>query len=116
MCGDTDGNANRDARRNAGRDADNDANNDASRRTDNDASQKKGRDANRDARRNAGRDANNDASNLDILYTNTQSLVNKIEEMRALMAINNPNITIITETWTNDLLNINGYDIIKQKD
>ena len=52
---------------------------------------------------------------------NAQSLVNKIEKLRVLVAIYNPDITIITETWTNepilnDLLNINGHNIIERKD
>ena len=41
--------------------------------------------------------------------------------MRAIAVLNNPNILIITETWTNksvadDFLSIGGYDIIEGKD
>ena len=41
--------------------------------------------------------------------------------MRAIAVLNNPDILIITETWTNesvadDFLNIGGYDIIERKD
>ena len=69
--------------------------------------------------RNAGRDVKR--SFLNVLYTNAQSLVNKIDEMRAIVAINNPDILIITETWTNesvsnDLLCISGYDVIERRD
>ena len=51
------------------------------------------------------------------LYTNAQSLVNKMSEMRAIAVINNPDILIITETWTNEAisdeyLNIRGYDVV----
>ena len=60
------------------RDANNDALND--RDANNDALVRG--DASNDASDN--RDASNDASNLVILYTNSQSLVNKIEELRIL--------------------------------
>ena len=87
------------------------------RETDNDASN---RDTDIDASADS-REGDNDASDLDILYTNAQSLVNKIEELRAIIAINNPDVTIITETWTheaisNEYLNVNGYDIIERQD
>ena len=78
-------------------------------------------DAKNDASENTKRDANNDASDLDILYTNAQSVVNKIEELRILTAIHNPDIVIVTESWTNEsvsnvYLNVNGYDIIERQD
>ena len=110
----------------ASKSADNDASkyvyNDASKRADNDASRRAKNDAAKRADSDASkRDADKDASCLDILYTNAQSLVNKIEELRAITAINNPDIVIITESWTNEsisnvYLNINGYDIIERKD
>ena len=58
---------------------------------------------------------------LALLYTNAQSLVNKINELRIIVAINNPDIVVITETWTNesildDFLGINGYDLTERKD
>ena len=75
-------------------------------------------DANRDVN-----DAYRDAikSSISVLYTNAKSLVNKINEMRAVVAINNPDILIVTETSTNEsisneYLGINGYDIIERKD
>ena len=90
------------------------------------------RDANRDANRDvndADRDvnsANNDAdgdtvNSISVLYTNAQSLVNKMSEMRAIATINDPDILIVTETWTNEAisneyLGIGGYDIIERKD
>ena len=71
--------------------------------------------------KDAALEANNDASTLQFLYTNTQSLVNKIEEMRLIVADNKPDILIITKTWTNETisdnyLNIDGYDVIERKD
>ena len=91
---------------------DNDASN---RQSNNDASR---RGSNNDA---SNRHRDNDASSLQFLYTNAQSLVNKIEEMRAVVAIDDPDILIITETWTNDSISndylvINGYDIIERQD
>ena len=85
------------------------------------------RDADRDANNDADRELNNDAcrdaikSSISVLYTNAQSLVNKICEMRAVVAMNNPDILIVTETWTNEsisneYLGIDGYDIIERKD
>ena len=65
------------------------------------------READSDANSDADRDANkvnNDAyidvtkSSISVLYTNAQSLVNKINKMRVVVAINNPDILIVTET------------------
>ena len=62
---------------------------------------------------------NNDG--ISVLYTNARSLVNKINELRVIAANKNPDIIIITETWTNDAigndyLHLNGYIIIVRKD
>ena len=97
---------------------DRDANNDALNRDANNDALVRG-DASNDA--SDSRDASNDASDLVILYTNAQSLVNKIEELRILTAIHKPDIITITETWTNDsisneYLNLDGYDIIERMD
>ena len=125
-----------DGNRDANRDVNN-ANNDAvrgSKNMNNDAV--RGTNMNNDAFRGANRadndairdaNVNNDAyrdavgSSISVLYTNAQSLVNKINEMRAIVAINDPDIVIITETWSNEsisneYLSINGYDIIKRRD
>ena len=58
---------------------------------------------------------------INVLYTNAQSVVNKIEEMKAVASIYNPGIIILTETWTNETvsneyLRINGYEIIERMD
>ena len=61
------------------------------------------READSDADRDANK-VNNDAyidvtkSSISVLYTNAQSLVNKINKMRVVVAINNPDILIVTET------------------
>ena len=36
-----------------------------------------------------------------LLYTNAQSVVNKMEELRVLASLKQPDIIAITETWTN---------------
>ena len=79
------------------------------------------RTANSDASQNNDASTSNEASTLQFLYTNAQSLVNKIDEMRVIVAITNPDILIITETWTNEsvsneYLSISGYDVIERKD
>ena len=99
------------------RDAGINANNDAVRMRNRDA----GRNGNNDAVKTADRNMDNDASGFSILYTNAQSIVNKVEELRALAAINDPDILILTETWTNEAisneyLNVNGYEIIERRD
>ena len=65
--------------------------------------------------------SNSDASKLQFLYTNAQSLINKIDEMRAIVAMNQPDILIVTETWTNESVSneyliLSEYDIIERKD
>ena len=66
-------------------------------------------------------DSDNDASRVLVLYTNAQSLVKKIDELRVIGSINSPDIIVITEAWTNEsisdeYLSIKGYDIIDRKD
>ena len=56
-----------------------------------------------------------------VLYTNARSIVNKMDELRAIVTIKNPDIVAITETWTNDIVNdehlqLRGYEIIERKD
>ena len=78
-----------------------------------------------DASRRDAAERDNDASLISslisIMYTNAQSLVNKIDELRVLVNINSPDIVIISEAWTNEsisneYLSIGGYDIIERKD
>ena len=35
-----------------------------------------------------------------VMFGNVQSIVNKIEEVRAIMALEKPDIVAFTETWT----------------
>ena len=56
-----------------------------------------------------------------MLFANTQSIVNKIDETRAVVAAGDPDIVAFTETWTNETiddsyLQINGYNMIIRND
>ena len=55
------------------------------------------------------------------MYTNAHSIVNKMNEMKAVVAEKRPDVLVITETWTNELisneyLRIAGYELIERKD
>ena len=72
----------------------------------------------------SGEDAGSDQTSaqlnnsLTVLYTNAQSLVNKISEMRVVVSINNPDDLIVTETWTNETVSNNylSIDIVARMD
>ena len=56
-----------------------------------------------------------------MLYTNAQSIVNKMGELRAVVNVKQPDVIALTETWTNsdisdEFLNIDGYELIERKD
>ena len=58
---------------------------------------------------------------LRILYTNARSIVNKVQELKLYVLNVDPDVIIITETWThsaisNDFLNIPNYYIIARHD
>ena len=58
---------------------------------------------------------------LKIMFTNAQSIGNKVDELRALASLLNPDIIALTETWANELAGnelfiIDGYDLIVRKD
>ena len=58
---------------------------------------------------------------LNIIYTNAQSVVNKINELRSVAYDLKPEIIMINESWTNmDItkayLNIDGYELIARED
>ena len=66
-------------------------------------------------------EVDNDAFSISIMYTNAQSLVNKIDELRVIVNINSPDVIVISEAWTNDaisdeFLNVGGYDINERRD
>ena len=39
---------------------------------------------------------------LRVMYANVQSLNNKVNELRALVAVESPDVVALTETWTNE--------------
>ena len=58
---------------------------------------------------------------IKIAFANVQSIGNKMDEMRAIVAMIKPEILAITETWThegigNEVLNIDGYEITARHD
>ena len=55
---------------------------------------------------------------IKVMFANAQSIVNKIDEVKAIMAVNKPDIMAMTETWTHggigdDYLNVDGYELIQ---
>ena len=56
-----------------------------------------------------------------VAFTNAQSIMNKMNEVRAVMATIDPDVFAVTEAWTNDeigddLLNIQGYELAARRD
>ena len=56
-----------------------------------------------------------------VIFSNVQSINNKIDEVRAVVAIKKPDIFAMTETWTNDNignshLELDGFEIIARED
>ena len=55
------------------------------------------------------------------MYTNAQSIVNKINELRTVAYDLKPDIILINESWTNDkitkaYLHVKGYELSARKD
>ena len=58
---------------------------------------------------------------MKLLYTNAQSIIRKMAELRLVVEMKKPDIIAITETWThcdidNSFLHINDYEIIERQD
>ena len=56
-----------------------------------------------------------------ILYSNVQSMNNKIGELRALIEIERPDVVVLTETWTNEsvsdaFIHLKGYEMVVRSD
>ena len=67
-------------------------------------------------KRNDRRDAE-----LKVLFGNVQSIVNKVDELKVIMANEKPDIMALTETWTHDgigdeILTMDGYELIARED
>ena len=61
------------------------------------------------------------SNELKVLYTNAQSVVNKMAELRAVVSIKQPDVIALTETWTNpdisnEYLSLDGYELMERKD
>ena len=61
------------------------------------------------------------ARGLKVMFANTQSVVNKVDELRAVVSVLKPEVIALTESWTNesigdDHLVINGYEMVARKD
>ena len=62
-----------------------------------------------------------DRGMMRVMYMNSQSTMNKLNELRAIVEMRKPDIIAITETWTNPgianaILAINGYEIVARND
>ena len=58
---------------------------------------------------------------IGVSFANVQSLINKVDEVKAYLVMSNCDIFAATETWANDeigneLLVIDGYEIIARMD
>ena len=55
------------------------------------------------------------------MFGNVQSIVNKMDEVRATMALESPDIMALTETWTHEgigreFLNVEGFELLARSD
>ena len=60
-------------------------------------------------------------SGLKLLYSNVQSINNKVDELRAIVDMENPDVIALTETWTNDTINdaylhLDNYELVERRD
>lgn len=58
---------------------------------------------------------------MKLLYTNAQSIIKKIAELRAVVEVKKPDVVALTETWTNSdtdngFLHIEGYELMERED
>ena len=56
-----------------------------------------------------------------VLYTNAQSIIKKMAELRVTIDVRKPDVVALTETWTNteisnEFLHIDGYEIMERED
>ena len=55
------------------------------------------------------------------MYINAQSLIRKINELKVVVELKKPDVIALTETWTNDdidvnFLKIDGYELVERED
>ena len=58
---------------------------------------------------------------VNVIFANVHSIVKKIDEVRAVVAIEKPDIIVFTETWANDEISddyfcIDGYNLVARED
>ena len=58
---------------------------------------------------------------ITVVFRNVQSIVNKMDEVKAMMSIDQPDVMAFTETWThggigNEFLEIDGYELLVRSD
>ena len=58
---------------------------------------------------------------IKVVFANAQSMINKLDEIKAVVQVQSPDIFAVTESWTNDdigndLLIIDGYQIVDRLD
>ena len=58
---------------------------------------------------------------IDIIYTNAQSVINKINELRVIVSDLKPDIILINESWTHgditkSFLTIDGFELVSRSD
>ena len=61
------------------------------------------------------------AREVKVMFGNVQSIVNKMDEMRAMMELENPDIMALTETWTHEgigteFLQVEGFELVARSD
>ena len=55
------------------------------------------------------------------MYTNAQSIIKKMDELKVVANMVKPDVIALTETWTNDqidnsFLNVEGYEVVARDD
>ena len=65
--------------------------------------------------------SNGRSRELKVMCGNVQSLVNKVDELRAVISSEKPDIMALTETWTHggigdEIVSIDGYEMIARED
>ena len=68
-----------------------------------------------------GKKESGEGGGIVILYTNAQSMIKKMEELRGIVADEEPEVVAITETWTHedigdDWLKMRGYEMVARED
>lgn len=58
---------------------------------------------------------------MKVVYTNAQSVLKKMDELRSYVTMNEPDVILLTETWTNeqindDFLKLEGYELVARED